>query len=85
MSLQDKIDNAKETPWMGYYRPKVQIIYKFGMKETTTIVCHPRSKWLCIIDSEHNTVLHNKNVTISVPTKEFESQWTKWGNIKDDI
>lgn len=42
-------------------------------------------KLVMYCDSKHNTVLHNKNVTISVPTKEFESQWTKWGNIKDDI
>ena len=78
MSLQDKIDNAKETSWIGYYRPKRQIIYNFGTQGIATIVCHPRSKWLCISMGKYHTILQNRTVTISIPTKEFESQWVEW-------
>lgn len=77
MSLQDKINNAKETPWMGYYRPKEQIIYNFGTQGIATIVCHPRSKWLCTSVGKYYTVLQNRNVTISILTKVFESQWVE--------
>lgn len=78
MGIQDKIENAKETSWITYYRPKEQIIYNFGLQGSATIVCHPRSKWLCIGGGEYYTVLQNKNVTISILTKDFESQWVEW-------
>lgn len=78
MSLQDKINNAKETPWIGYYRPKEQIVYILGIQGTASISCHPRSKWLCISSDEHYTVLQNRNVTICITTKDFKSKWVEW-------
>ena len=78
MSIKDKIDNAKETPWLGYYKPKEQIIYNFGIQGSATVVCRPRSKWLCISGGKYRVVLQNRNVTISIPTKDFESEWVEW-------
>lgn len=79
MGIRDKIKNAKETPWMGHYRPKKKTAYKFGIDggAFTVILCHPRSKWLCI-RGEHHTVLKNRNVIINIPTKEFKEQWVEW-------
>lgn len=78
MSLQDKINNAKETPWMRYYRPKEQIAYMYGNVHTATIVCHPRSKWLCTNEQFGAISLKNKNVTISLTATEFKEQWVEW-------
>lgn len=77
MSLQDKIDNAKETPWMCYYRPKEKLAYEFGsyLDASTIIACHPRSKWLCLGVDSGLVQLNNKNVYLFVPTKEFEEMW----------
>ena len=78
MSLQDKIDNAKEIPWLRHYRPKKSIIYNFGMQGIATIVCYSRSKWLCINCDKYRVVLQNRNVTISLTVKEFKEHWVEW-------
>lgn len=80
MSLQDKINNAKETPWLCYYRPKKKIAYEFGTYGSafTMIACHPRSKWLCINADDSSVQLANRNVYITIPTEEFEEMWVEW-------
>ncbi len=82
MGIRDKIKNAKETPWMGYYRPKEKTAYKFGIYggALTIIMCHPRSKWLCLCDDDESVQLWNKNrnVYISIPIEKFEEDWVEW-------
>lgn len=80
MSLQDKINNAKETPWLGYYRPKKTHVYSFGgfTMWCSTVTCHTISKWLCIGCNEHVVRLRNKNTTIVIPKVEFELNWVEW-------
>lgn len=78
MSLQDKIDNARETAWLGYYKPKKTQVYNFGgLMWNSIVTCHPISKWLCIGDNEHVVRLRNRNTTIVIPITEFELNWVE--------
>ena len=77
MGLQDKIKNAKETPWMGYYRPKEVVIYRFGTTGTATITCHPRSKWLCIGCGDRWVELTNHSVRMLIKVEDFNKIWVR--------